>query len=220
MESIQEGRSIMLNELFKHKIVTVVRGSGAEDAKGIVNALYDGGIRFIEFTFDQTEKGYKSTLGAIEYAAKDGRVHVGAGTVLTKEQVDLAKAAGAKYIISPSVDVDVIKYTKAQGLISIPGALTPTEVVTAYNAGADVVKLFPISDLGVAYLKAVRAPLKHIPLMAVGGVDETNIVSFIKAGAVGVGLGGNIVDMKLVKAGDFDAIRRRAENYVNCIKEC
>ena len=210
----------MLNDLFKHKIVTVVRGSSAEDAKGIINALYDGGIRFVEFTFDQTEKGYKSTLSSIECAAKDGRVHVGAGTVLTKEQVDRAKAAGAKYIISPSVDVDVIKYTKKLGLISIPGALTPTEVITAYNVGADVVKLFPISGLGVEYLKAVRAPLKHIPLMAVGGVDETNIAAFIKAGAVGVGIGSNIVDMKLVKAGDFDSIRRRAENYVKSIKEC
>ena len=142
---------------------------------------------------------------------------VGAGTVLTKEQVDLAKNAGAEYIVSPDTDIDVIKYTVKNGLVSLPGAYTPTEVKNAYNAGADFVKLFPCTD--VAYFKAIRAPLSHIKLLAVGGVNIDNASEFLKAGAVGIGVGSSLVNKRLMENEDWDAISKLAKTLVEKIKE-
>ena len=115
---------------------------------------------------------------------------VGAGTVTNTHLVDLTHAHGGQYIISPDTNVSVIKKTKELGMISMPGAMTPSEVITAHNAGADIVKLFPASDLGPRYLKAVRAPLNHIKIMAVGGINQKNMPDFLAAGACGFGVGG------------------------------
>ena len=143
---------------------------------------------------------------------------VGAGTVMTVEQVRQAAEAGAEYMISPNVDEEVTRETKRLGKVSIPGAMTPTEAAFAYKCGADIVKLFPAGLLGAAYIKAVKAPLKHIPVTAVGNVNVDNCAEFIKAGAVGVGVGGSLVSAKLVDEGRFDEITATAQAYVAALR--
>ena len=161
------------------------------------------------------------TLDAIANIKKEmgDQVCVGAGTVMTVEQVRLAAEAGAEYMISPNTEPEVIYATKQLGKVSIPGAMTPTEVAYAYQCGADIVKMFPAGILGPGYIKAVKAPLKHVPVTAVGGVNAKNCVEFFKAGASGVGVGGNLVSPELVNAGRFDEITALALEYTNALKE-
>jgi 2-dehydro-3-deoxyphosphogluconate aldolase/(4S)-4-hydroxy-2-oxoglutarate aldolase len=139
---------------------------------------------------------------------------IGAGTVLTEKQVELTKAAGGKFIISPDTNASVIRKTRELEMVSMPGALTPTEVQAAHIAGADFVKLFPVNDLGTGYVKAIKAPLSHIKMLAVGGVDENNIAEYVKAGINGFGLGSNIIDKKKIAENDWAGITRLAERYV------
>lgn len=138
---------------------------------------------------------------------------MGAGTVLTPEQVDRAFKAGAEYIISPDTNPEVIKRTVSLGLVSIPGALTPTEIQYAHACGADFVKLFPAGEMGISYIKAVTAPLNHIRLLAVGGVNEDNLADFFKAGIKGAGIGSNIIKKNLLEQKDFKGITKLAGLY-------
>ena len=216
----------MKNEIIKNvyqkKIIAIVRGLSKEEAVDTAKALAAGGINMVEVTFDQTSTdGYKATLEAVETIAStmQGAVYVGAGTVLSIEQVDLAYKAGAQYIITPSVDTAVIKHANELGMVTMPGAMSPTEIEEAYKAGADFVKVFPGGNLGADYIKAVKAPLKHISLLAVGGVNLDNIESFKKAGVVGFGLGGNLVNQTLIKAGNFDEITKIAKAYVSAVEK-
>ena len=148
----------------------------------------------------------------------EGRMLIGAGTVLSEKQVKLTFDAGGKFIISPDTNVDVIKKTCELGLVSMPGALTPTEIQTAHNAGADFVKLFPIDNLGVGYVKAVKAPLSHIKMLAVGGVNLDNIAQYKKIGISGFGIGSNIIDKSLISAKDFNGITELAKKYVTAVQ--
>ena len=148
----------------------------------------------------------------------DNRMLIGAGTVLTKKQVELTKQAGGSFIISPNTNSSIIKYTIANEMVSIPGALTPSEVELAYEYGADFVKLFPVTSLGINYVKAIRAPLSHIPLLAVGGIDLYNIKDYFKAGICGIGIGSNIVDKKLLAKNDWDGITDLARQYCSLTK--
>ena len=143
---------------------------------------------------------------------------VGAGTVTTPELVELAASAGAQYIISPDVNVDVIHRTRELGLVSLPGAMTPTEVMTAHLAGADFVKLFPAGNLGISYVKAIRAPISHVKLLAVGGVNEDNVADFLHAGMVGAGVGGNLANKKWIEAGEYDKITQTARKLLDAVK--
>ena len=136
---------------------------------------------------------------------------------MTAEQVRIAVNAGAEYMISPDASREVIEETGRLGAVSIPGALTPTEVATAYAYGADFVKLFPAGELGLSYIKAIRAPLAHIPMLAVGGVNETNLGEFLGAGLSGFGIGSNIVSKKLIEQGDFAALTALAKQYTEQI---
>lgn len=148
-----------------------------------------------------------------------GKIIPGAGTVITLEQLQMAYDAGAQYIISPNVDVEIIRRTKELGLISLPGAMTPSEIVEAYKAGADFVKVFPVGNLGPAYIKALKAPLSHIPLMAVGGVNEKNAADFLKAGASGLGVGGNLVNKEWIANGEWEKITALAAEFVKAVQE-
>ena len=139
---------------------------------------------------------------------------MGAGTVTTLEMLDAAYQAGAKFIVSPDMNPEIIAKTAELGLVSMPGAMTPTEILAAYRAGADFVKVFPATSLGAAYVKAVRGPFNHIPLLAVGGVNEKNVDEFIKAGAVGAGVGGNLVNKDWIAAGEFDKITALAKEFI------
>jgi len=207
----------VLNKILDGKIIAIVRGIPSEDVVSLAEALVAGGINCIEVTFDQTsEEKAQDTLQAISNIRKalGDRVCVGAGTVMTEKQARLAVGAGAKYLISPNVSKIVIATAVELGAVSMPGAMTPTEIVTAHGCGADFVKVFPTSSLGAGYIKAVCAPLNHIRMLAVGGVNENNIGEFLAAGAVGAGIGGNLVNKKWIAAGEFDKITELAKQYV------
>jgi 2-dehydro-3-deoxyphosphogluconate aldolase/(4S)-4-hydroxy-2-oxoglutarate aldolase len=149
----------------------------------------------------------------------EGRMLVGAGTVTTPELVEMAADAGAKYIISPDTNLDVIRRTLKYGLVSIPGAMTPTEIMAAHNAGADFVKLFPSGNLGVDYIKAIRAPISHIRLLAVGGINENNIRQFLDAGMCGAGIGSNLVNGRWIENAEYDKIANAAKMLVSAISK-
>ena len=203
-----------LEAIQEEEIIAIVRGLSRQDALCAVQAVLDGGITLAEIPFDQT-KSPRETAETIRMLCERfaGRVHIGAGTVMTMEQLCAAREAGAEFIISPNTDVKIIQQTKQMGLVSMPGALTATEVALCRQAGADIVKIFPADSVGPAYLKALQGPLPHIPLSAVGGVTLDNICQFLQSGACCVGIGGNIIDQEAVRAGDFDKIRRLAQEY-------
>jgi 2-dehydro-3-deoxyphosphogluconate aldolase/(4S)-4-hydroxy-2-oxoglutarate aldolase len=145
---------------------------------------------------------------------------VGAGTVLDAKSAAACIAAGALFIISPSTELDVITHCNQAGVAVLPGALTPTEIVRAWRAGADMVKVFPCSALGGAsYLKAVKAPLPHIELVPTGGVSLETAAAFIKAGAAALGVGGDLVDLEAVRSGNGAVIGERAQKYLAIVKE-
>ena len=143
----------------------------------------------------------------------------GAGTVLTEKQVELTYPAGGKFIISPDTCPAVIEKTRALNMVSMPGALTPTEMQIAHRSGADFVKMFPVTSLGTDYIKAVKAPLSHLKLLAVGGVDENNMGDYLKAGVCGFGVGSNIIDKKMLAQNDWAGITALAEKYLQVVKE-
>ena len=204
------------------KLVAILRHVPAEKLDGVVEALIAGGVRVLEFTFDHDRADcVKENAEKIRHTVEKygDRVLVGCGTALTVQEVEAAGDAGACLVISPNVDVSVIAKTKALGAISMPGALTPTEIVMAYNAGADIVKLFPAGNLGVSYIKAVRAPLAHIPMTAVGGVKPENVGEFLNAGVCGFGVGGQLVPSKAVREGDYAAVEARARAFTQAIAE-
>ena len=136
----------------------------------------------------------------------------------SSDLVELTKEAGGKFIISPNTDKAVIEKTRALSLVSMPGAFSPTEICDAYKYGADFVKLFPIAELPVSYVKAIRAPISHIPMLAVGGVDLNNIPEYLKVGICGFGIGSSITDKKMIEEGNFEGITALARKYVSLIK--
>ena len=187
----------------------------------MAEALYKGGIRLLEITYSANGSTPDSeTAENIKKLAEHfkGRMFIGAGTVLTPDQVRLTRASGGQFIISPDVNEAVIRETYRLGMVSMPGALTPTEIRQAHLFGADFVKLFPISDLGAGYVKAVRAPLSNIKMLAVGGIDENNMREYLNAGACGFGIGSNLTDKKLIEAEDWDGITALAEKFVSAVK--
>ena len=189
----------------QNRVIAIVRGMHPDQMAPLARALERGGIRMMEITFNQNApETFQNTVNAIRTLSQNMRdMAIGAGTVMTLEQLHMAADAGARYIISPDVNPALSAETKRLGLTSLPGAMSPTEIVTAWNAGADAVKVFPIGDLGVGYLKAIRAPLSHIPLIAVGGVNERNCADFLRAGAIGIGVGGQLVNREWIDAGEF-----------------
>lgn len=195
----------------KEKAILIFRGITRERLIDALRVCARTGVRLAEITFDATGKvSDEQTAETIALVRRtfDGEIEVGAGTVLRTEQAELARQAGATYLISPDTSAEVIGYAKENGLVSLPGAMTPTEISQAYALGADFVKLFPADSLGLPYIKAVRAPLSHIPMLAVGGVDERNVTDFLATGVCGVGIGGGIVKKKPIEEGRLDELER------------
>jgi 2-dehydro-3-deoxyphosphogluconate aldolase / (4S)-4-hydroxy-2-oxoglutarate aldolase len=180
--------SKFLSDLRNVGVVAVIRASSADAAVAVSHALVRGGVLGVEITF--------STPGAADAIARATselpNALVGAGTVLNLADLDAACRAGAKFLVSPHLDESLVAAARERGVPFLPGGLTPTEIVRAFNAGAACVKVFPGSAVGPSYLKAIRGPLPHIPLMPTGGVDEKNIGDWLAAGAVAVGMGGNL----------------------------
>ena len=202
----------------ENKVITICRKVYGEDLLNLAAALCEGGVKLIEVTYDQADPDcVEKTAEAIRSlcAAFGDKMMFGAGTVLTREQVKAAADAGARYIISPNTDASVILYTKELGLVSIPGAMTPSEIITAHNLGADIVKLFPSGYLGFRYIKDILAPISHVKLCATGGVNEENWGEYLDLGFAGAGISGRLCDKKCIAAGDFAEITRRAKVFMD-----
>lgn len=211
----------MNKRIDEQKLIIILRGIAKEKIPKIVKALYDGGARIIEVTFDQKDENtLADTAEKIRLMKSVGEdLLVGAGTVLTVPQVEAARAAGAEFIISPNTDVSVIKRTKELGMLSIPGAFTPTEIMTAYNAGADYVKLFPITKEDIGYLKNITAPISHVPLICTGGVNPDTVELFLNNGAVALGTGASILKKELIESENYAEITRLTKLHFDKIKE-
>jgi 2-dehydro-3-deoxyphosphogluconate aldolase/(4S)-4-hydroxy-2-oxoglutarate aldolase len=210
-----------LDAILDTGVITILRGVLGEELINTARAIFAGGVKCLEVTFDAKGETPDSVI-AENIAAlvrEFPEAHIGAGTVLTEAQVVMAARAGAKYIISPDTNPAVIAKTKSLGLLSIPGALTPSEATLAYRSGADFVKLFPIGALGKDYLKAIKAPLSNIRFLAVGGVDVNNVKEYINAGAVGVGIGSGIASREDIKCGNFKKITEQARKYIDEVKK-
>lgn len=217
-----EEKKRVIEAVYSEKLIAILRGLAKEDYIPVVQALYDGGIRIVEVPFDASGKRSDTETAEIIRELSNrfsGKMHIGVGSVLKTSQVNLAAESGASFIISPNVNQQVIRWTIELGLVSIPGCFTPTEAVTAYEYGADFIKVFP-NNLGKEnYIKAIRAPLPHIPLLAVGGVNPDNMIDMLRSGAVGLGMGSMFLDKSLVESGDYKAIRDRAKKCVDIIKD-
>lgn len=208
--------------LMKNKLVAISRKVAKEDIKNTAKALYEGGIRSLEITFDQSNPNcIEETVRSIEIVREvmGERMMIGAGTVLNVEQAIAAAKAGASFVLSPDTNVKVIDKVKDLGLISVPGAMTPSEIMVAWNHGADIVKLFPAGILTLAYYKAIKGPISHVPLMAVGGVGLENMKSFLDAGFCSCGIGSNIVRNDLIASKRFNDLTNLAKEYVSQIEE-
>lgn len=206
----------------QRKIVAIVRGLPTEYMVRLGHAFEEGGIGLMEVTYNQrAPETWKDTANAIDAIEKEfgDRLLVGAGTVITPEQVSMTYNAGGHYLVTPTTQPEIIRMGKALGLGLYPGAMTPSEILAAYEAGADAVKVFPVTSLGVSYIKAVRGPLSHIPLMAVGGVNEKNAADFMKAGCVGLGVGGNLVNKEWIQNGEWDKITALAKEFMKAVNE-
>ncbi len=209
-------RGEVLKQIKDTGIIPVVRATTADEAMRAIDAIREGGIAVLEITM--TVPG---AVGVIEQVcARFGNdALVGAGTVLDAETAKACISAGAQFIVSPALNMETIAYCREQDVAIMPGALTPTEVVNAWNAGADFVKVFPAGAVGGAsYLKALKAPLPHIELVPTGGVSLKTAADFIKAGAAALGVGADLVDIKAIREGQAELITERAKQFVEIVR--
>lgn len=210
------GRYDILERMIECGIVAVIRTDSPEDLLDVTKALYDGGIISLEITM--------TVPSAIDYLPKVKKALgkdaiVGMGTVLDSETARMAILAGADFIVSPVLKKEIINLCHRYDKIAVPGAYTPTEILTAWEEGADVVKLFPADTLGPKYIKAIHGPLPYIRISPTGGVSLENVGEFIKAGACFVGVGGNLVDKKVIAEKKFEMLTERAKSYIEEIKK-
>ena len=199
------------------RIIAIIRGFAPDICLRLTEAYAEGGISLVEVTFNQKEsETWKATAAAIAAIRKrfEGSVRAGAGTVLTEEQLSMCVDAGGEYMITPNVDTALIRSCVKRGLVAMPGAMTPSEAVEAWGAGASFVKIFPAGSLGPGYIKAMRAPLSHIPFLAVGGISQDNVADFMRAGCVGAGVGGNLTNKGWIADGEWGRIADVARQFV------
>lgn len=209
-------KSEILQRIRDIGIIPVVRASSADEAIQVVEAIRAGGVSLLEITM--------TVPGAVQVIATlaqkfSGEAIVGAGTVLDPETARACIDAGARFIVSPALNLETIAYCRAQDVPVMPGALTPTEVVTAWNAGADFVKVFPCGAMGGAsYIKSLKTPLPQIELVPTGGVTLSTAASFIQAGSAAIGVGADLVDVKAMRAGQTHKITEAARAYVEAVR--
>jgi 2-dehydro-3-deoxyphosphogluconate aldolase / (4S)-4-hydroxy-2-oxoglutarate aldolase len=197
-------------------IVAVVRSPDSQQLVEAARALADGGVTIVEITM--TVPNALDVVRAVRQALGD-RLLLGAGTILDPETARAALLAGAEYLVAPTVNLDVIKLCQRYDKLVMPGAFTPTEILTAWEAGADIVKVFPAEVVGPAFFKAVRGPLPQIRMMPTGGVDLNTALDFLKAGACCLGVGSQLIEPKAVAERNFDRIRELAKQYVGIVRQ-
>jgi len=205
-----------LTRILNTGVVAVIRASSGERLVEVAAALLEGGVNILEVTYTvpQASDVIRRVIASLgEHAV------VGAGTVLDTQTAEEALRAGAQFIVSPCVDREVIRLCRRHETLVMPGAFTPTEVLTAWDAGADIVKIFPSDNAGPKHLKALRGPLPHIPMMPTGGVDLENATDFIRAGACALGVGGSLVKKSAVERGDLRTIRQLAQQFVQTVQQ-
>lgn len=208
-------REAVLSAIVEIGIVPVVRTESEEGAIRAIEAIYRGGIRAAEITMTVPR-----ALRALEKVADEfgDRIVLGAGTVLDPETARVCMLAGAEFLVTPGLSLPTIEMAKRYSKVITPGALTPTEVITAWQAGGDIIKIFPASAVGGAkYIKALRAPLPQIEMMPTGGVSLENVGDFLKAGACAVAVGGELVDSANIRAGNFEVFEERARSFLEAI---
>lgn len=211
----------IIDAIKKEELIVIVRGIDKNKLIPLAQAMYDGGVRLLEVTYSANgavsdEETAENIQALCNHFGE--KMYIGAGTVLTEKQVELTKDAGGGFIISPNTKQGVIKRTAELDMVSIPGAFSPSEIEDAYEFGADFVKLFPVTNLGAEYVKAVKAPLSHIDLLAVGGIDLDNIPLYKKAGVCGFGIGSNITDKSMIANEDWQGITELAKRYSLAVK--
>ena len=205
-----------LARLLNTGVVAGIRASSEEQLVPLAHALVDGGVDILEVTYT-VPNATEVIRRVIQMTGRQALV--GAGTVLDASTAEEAIRAGAQFIVSPCINRDVIRLCRRGGIAVMPGAFTPTEVVSAWEAGADIVKIFPSDSVGPAHLKALRAPLPHIPMMPTGGVGLDNAADFIRAGACALGVGGSLVKKSAVESGDMSQITQLAKQFVEAVRQ-
>lgn len=205
-----------LEEITRSGVVAVIRANSAEELKNITLALNKGGVKALEITM--TSPGALETIKAVSSELGDSAI-IGVGSVLDTETARAAILAGAQFVVSPVFKPEIITLCRRYNKICIPWAFTPTEILSAWEAGADVVKIFPATKLGPGYIKDLKGPLPQIKVTPTGGVNLENTADFIKAGAEFVGVGGAMVDKKLVAAGKWDELSALAAKFVQAVQE-
>jgi len=207
----------ILNKMISEGLIPVIRVASASEAIDVANAIKEGGVSFIEITM--SVQGAIDVIKELTQEYKD-EIIMGAGTVLDAETGRAALLAGAQFIVSPTLNLDLIQLAHRYSAVVVPGAMTPTEILTAWNAGADMVKVFPAGQLGgPGYIKALRGPLPQILLAPTGGVNLENAGAFIRAGAAALGVGGELVDKSAVKEKRFSVITDNTRAYLKTIRE-
>jgi len=210
-------KQAVLSRIAEVGLVPVVRAQSADEAMKVIDAIREGGVPVLEITM--TVPGAISVMEKV--AVRFGpEVVVGAGTVLDAETARACILAGAQFVVSPALDLGTLTLCRRYSVPVMPGALTPTEVVTAWTSGADVVKVFPCGAVGGAsYIKALKAPLPQIELLPTGGVSLKTAADFIKAGAIALGVGADLVDVKAIREGNAKLVTERAREFVRIVKE-
>ncbi|WP_223634629.1 bifunctional 4-hydroxy-2-oxoglutarate aldolase/2-dehydro-3-deoxy-phosphogluconate aldolase [Planococcus sp. 4-30] len=203
----------VIEQVNKHKIVAIIRTDSIDELEQTVESLYKGGIRIVEITLN--------TPGALEGISslqnKYPDLIIGAGTVLDPESARQSILAGASFLLAPTLKESTITMANRYNTFVVPGVLTPTEALAAYEYGARMIKIFPARSVGSKYISDLKGPLSQIDIMAVGGISLTNAEEFLKAGSSALGIGSSLVDNKLVKQGEFGEIEKRARDFVELV---
>jgi 2-dehydro-3-deoxyphosphogluconate aldolase/(4S)-4-hydroxy-2-oxoglutarate aldolase len=213
---VQDARANIVRQIEHGGIVAVIRLQDGSKLRAVVDALAEGGITALEVTM--TVPRAIELIGKIAPTLPSGFL-LGAGTVVDPDTARAAIRAGARYIVSPVFRPAVIEASHVEGAAAMPGCFSPTEILAAWDAGADVVKVFPATALGPSYFKDLRGPMPQVRLMPTGGVSLENAGEWIRAGAIAIGVGGALVDPKLVAAGNFDGITERARRFVERVRQ-
>jgi 2-dehydro-3-deoxyphosphogluconate aldolase/(4S)-4-hydroxy-2-oxoglutarate aldolase len=209
-------KSELIQEIGKEKLIVILRGTGLEEATKTTETLLKVGVKFIEVALNTRNASFILNSLAKEFGA-DG--HFGAGTVLDAGSAIESFRNGAEFLVTPTVNPEVIRVANKYGKLCIIGALSPTEILSAYELGADLVKVFPASIVGPKYIKAVLGPLNYIPLVPTGGISLNNVQEFMEAGAYAVGVGGELIDKTAIKEGNFEKISMDAAKFIKLLKD-
>ncbi|WP_241481629.1 bifunctional 4-hydroxy-2-oxoglutarate aldolase/2-dehydro-3-deoxy-phosphogluconate aldolase [Mesobacillus campisalis] len=200
-----------LEAIKQYKVISIIRGVPSQYIPEVFDALYEGGIRLVEVTLNTN-----NALDMIEEMSKkyEGKMLIGAGTVMDEESACMAIGAGAKFVLTPILNIPTIHAVKERGAVCISGALTPTEIYTAYTHGSDLVKVFPAGSMGAGYIKDLKGPLPEIPIVPTGGIDVTNAAHYLEAGAVALGIGSSLVPAKeQYSREDFETIKLKSQKF-------